>query len=94
MVNLVGGGRQLQLLVHVPVGQAHGAVQVEEPGFGSELQGHGGSWSLREELQLRPDYCQSKLKPSGCSQWSSQPIRRHLFLIWFLLSPPGRKFSF
>lgn len=54
MVNLVRGGRQFQLLVHVPVGQAHGAVQVEEPGFGSELQGHGGSWSLREELQLQP----------------------------------------
>lgn len=48
MVNLVCGGGQLQLLVHVPVGQAHGAVQVEEPGFGSELQGHGGTWQLWE----------------------------------------------
>lgn len=54
MVNLVRGGRQFQLLVHVPVGQAHRAVQVEEPGFGPELQGHGGASSLREELQLQP----------------------------------------
>lgn len=42
--HLVCGGGQFQLLVHVPVGQAHGAVQVEELGAGAELQGHAGMW--------------------------------------------------
>lgn len=51
MVHLVRGGGQLQLLVHVPVRQAHGAVQLEEPGFGPELQGHGGACSPRPQLQ-------------------------------------------
>ena len=37
VIKLVCGRCQFQLLVHVPVRQADGAVQVEESSFGSEL---------------------------------------------------------
>lgn len=58
----------------------------------------GSWWVMASEGRAaaaapQPHYCQSKLKPSGCSQWSSQPIRCHLFLIRFPPSPPGRKLS-
>lgn len=40
MVELVGGGGQLQLLVHVPVRQAHAAVQLGEARLGPQLEAH------------------------------------------------------
>lgn len=46
----------------------------------------GSWWGIVSEGRAaaaapQPHYCQSNLKHSGCSQWSSQPIRCHLFLI-------------
>lgn len=48
----------------------------------------GSWWGIVSEGRAaaaapQPDYCQSKLRRSGCSQWSSQPIRCYLFLIRF-----------
>lgn len=50
MQELVCGGRQFQLLVHVPVRQAHGAVQVPQIRFGSEQRRHA-SLCLGEAVQ-------------------------------------------
>lgn len=90
MVHLVCGGRQFQLLVHVPVRQAHGAVQVEEPGFGSELQGHGGTWSLREALQLHGlitvnQSCRARPVLSGALSQSEVSAFRPTTTLWGLI---------
>lgn len=50
VVKLVCGCCQLQLLVHVPVCQAHRAVQVQQSSFGFQLERHAGCLSGFQKL--------------------------------------------